>query len=482
MTISVILVPVVPTEALRSLDVSWDNPDCDSFSKDIRQFLDQSDYLETPLLRPRHGVAGLYAYHNIPDDKQGQQNLRATRLAMACGLLSSRLYGPILLVRSYGGRWESLEKSEIFGALCVSPDLRMEIQQQIVKSFVGMETTKLVEAPGWLADAAQQNYHDGAALAKVISAMKPSQDGSDQSSDDESEDGENTTKMYPTTTIALSSTTEFVAKSPLCLYCRRSSSQLCPSCGGAYFCSPAERPCYENGWSHFCLCATWKLYTGMHREALADFNGVFGEWQAPLTSRPYQLGEGPYEDFLRSLGIDTDDCVSWWRTELGGWAGGESSSASQVDAAKRQSYAQGFAPIIDVPPERRIHDEDLGRAQLQGKRNSVGLIHLSSWKDYYNLRNIPPSSPVCLICTFPLTIYYAIEQFGDVPVTVARMLGRPLRIHVVGSEKELNFLDLFQELTFLLPEYLKVSERCRHSVIPWMFGPTFVSSVLVRWN
>jgi hypothetical protein len=38
------------------------------------------------------------------------------------------------------------------------------------------------------------------------------------------------------------------------------------------------------------------------------------------------------------------------------------------------------------------------------------------------------------------------------------MLSRPIRIHVVGIEKELNFLDMFKELAFLLPRDLPVSE------------------------
>ena len=75
------------------------------------------------------------------------------------------------------------------------------------------------------------------------------------------------------------------------------------------------------------------------------------------------------------------------------------------------------------------------------------------------LRDIPNSSPIPLLCTFPLTIYYAIERYGEVPVTVARMLKRPLRIHVVGAEKEMNFLDLFKEVGYLLPEDLQVRIR-----------------------
>jgi hypothetical protein len=55
-----------------------------------------------------------------------------------------------------------------------------------------------------------------------------------------------------------------------------------------------------------------------------------------------------------------------------------------------------------------------------------------------------------------MTIYHAIVEYGEVPVTVAQMLKRPLRIHVVGAEKEINFLDLFSEVGYLLPEHLKV--------------------------
>lgn len=78
--------------------------------------------------------------------------------------------------------------------------------------------------------------------------------------------------------------------------------------------------------------------------------------------------------------------------------------------------------------------------------NACGLIHLTNWEDYYKLLDIPLSSPVSLLLTFPLTIYYVIEKYGQVPVTVSRMLNHPLRVHVVGVEKEMNFLDIFREI------------------------------------
>ena len=79
-----------------------------------------------------------------------------------------------------------------------------------------------------------------------------------------------------------------------------------------------------------------------------------------------------------------------------------------------------------------------------------------SWEDYYALRGIPLSSPVALLCTFPLTIYHAIERYGAVPITVSKILKRPMRMHVIGVEKEINFLDLFKEVGYLLPKELQV--------------------------
>ena len=83
-----------------------------------------------------------------------------------------------------------------------------------------------------------------------------------------------------------------------------------------------------------------------------------------------------------------------------------------------------------------------------------------------------------------MTIYHAIERFGEVPVTVARMLKRPLRIHVVGAEKEMNFLDLFKEVSFLLPEDIEVREwaaihgRQLVALFPCDHGASFLPACL----
>jgi len=418
----------------------------------------QGDVLETPLLRPsirevnNTTIAGLYAYHNSFSSRDGTvnrtQNIRATRLSMSCGLLSLRFHGNVVLVRSFGylnRGFEDLGLESIRGVCCISPDLRCSIQ-----NFGGTCTSEV--APSWLTNAACENYHDAGVLARVALAMTEHHESEDSDSSSDSaklydSDDEETTPTQHT----------FVTRSSLCLQCRRLTDSICPGCEGCYVCDD----CCTSGrrWSHECQCQTWKMYVS-HREELSSFDfgtdGDGGDWYTSLMGRGFQTSEEPYEQFIKTR-FGTLGTGSWWRTELSGWAGGNSDSASAVDPTVRQSYRQGFAPLCNnhlnlLPPERHITSQDVIRVNLTTTHHEfIQMPILNSWAEYYALRGISPSSPVALLCTFPLTIYYALQQYGSVPATVAQMGKRALRIHVVGAEKELNFLDLFKEIGFLLP-------------------------------
>lgn len=172
-----------------------------------------------------------------------------------------------------------------------------------------------------------------------------------------------------------------------------------------------------------------------------------GDWSFKLSGRPFQLSEEPYELFLsRELGIIQDHCT-WWSTETKGWKGGASESAQAVDINARRTYAEGFSPVHSIPFEGPVANSKMSRLE----RNEIGFVSIKSWLEYYTLRDLPLESPVSLLLTFPLTLHHAIVEYGTVPCTVAKMLNRPLRVHIVGAEKEMNFLDLFQEVAFLLP-------------------------------
>lgn len=421
-----------------------------------------------PLLLPGpdDSSAGLYAYSSTADDYVLLKNVRATRLAMTCGNLSFRFHGDVLLFRANGGRrWQDLTVTEIYGAACISLDLRPQIQAALRNK----EDVVNVVAE-WLANAAQQNYHDTAAISRLASVMfrsdnckkrnESSNDDSVTNNDDKTQNEHNMvdkTDKEPffdskVTPCTFHTAKQFIARTSLCLHCRGPSFSLCPNCEGAYFCEEPHH-CRRSGWSHECLCSTWKLYTERRTE-LSVF--PFDKWHIKLLGRDCQISEAPYQEFLtKSLGVALDHHSSWWRTELDGWSGGDSRSAQTVDASLRRTYAEGFAPVTQFPPDGRASLKDLAKMD-NVSMNTCGLVMLTTWEDYYKLRSISLSSPVALLLTFPLTIYFAIEKFGQVPVTVARMLKRPLRLHVVGIEKEMNFLDIFREVGYLLPEDLLV--------------------------
>ena len=263
---------------------------------------------------------------------------------MACGHLSLRFRGDVLLFRHFQ---TSLSLSDIYGAACVSPDLRESVHRQIGS------TTPI---PPWIIRATQQNYHDFSALKEFAVAMRASNSGQNGSDVDDSDSDEDVTcSLEDIDKSDQGAPRQFVAKTPLCLECRRPCNVKCPDCQGCYFCAP-PRTCRITCWSHDCVCATWKVYTE-RRSRLKEF--PFDTWHLQLLTRENELSEEPCRRFLEEhLGL-TYSKSSWWRTETDGWAGGQSESAKMVDPSIRQSYKDGFAPVLDIPPNfRKIKSDD----------------------------------------------------------------------------------------------------------------------------
>lgn len=436
-------------------------------------------------------LAGLYAYYVAPTSETNlelQPNVRATCLSMACGLYSQRFFGDVFVSRlgyfpdnqgAYRMSNWSLTALELRYA-CETPDLRVEIIQKLFQD----EPIEEASLPLWLTEAAKENYEDAAAISLLSSAMlqgknmkfrnsnypESSIDESGYESDSSSVACESESKNILAGKdgefCATSSKICFVTKVPLCLHCRCPSNNLCPFCHGAYFC-PEPKNCSRAGWSHEAVCKTWALYTG-HRNILASF--PFHEWHVELLGRENQISDEPYRNFLsNTLGVIRENRrPNWWSTEVEGWSGGESESAKMIDLSCRVSYVDGFALEAELlPPEHPVTLDDILMAKLNHNPES-NMVELNSWEDYYKLRRIPLTSPVSLLLTFPLTIYYALLKHGSVPITVANMLRRQLRIHLVGIEKELNFIDIFKELAYILPQDLHVELVfiVRHDMLP----------------
>ena len=396
--------------------------------------------VKTVMIRKSESTAGMHAYSfsNISESAPCHPNIRATRLAMACGLHSQRFTGDVYIDRP------GLCILDVKNACECTPDLRQE-----TVAAVDDDNTVTSFSPKWLENAAQMNYHDGASLAALANAMTRA-----EISDDEESDVDAISSSCSDDSASDDTATEQKAltKIPLCWHCRGPASSLCPGCEAVYFCD-SSRQCRVNAWSHKCLCKTWKLYVD-HRDELSSFP-FFSGWQMPLLQKDCFTSENAYEEFLIELGVVVPNNETlernFWSTELHGWAGGASISSKDTDIFKRMSYKEGFALNNEgwVPKERHVTDTD---KDVQIMFDEHGLPILNSWQDYYRLRQLSSSSPVALLATFPVTLYYAIQHYGSVPLTVASMLERSLRIHVVGIEKELNFVDLFREVGYLIPK------------------------------
>ena len=384
-----------------------------------------------PVRRMSDDTPGVYAYFrrvlydNSSESKQ--PNVRATCLLMACGQYSKRLYGDVYIGR-YGSEVIVAKSPGITRNLdismdeirwgCISPDLRYEV----LRNLCGFISKDDVASAGWLVEASKENYIDSIQIAALASAFdaKHSANEDDLSSSDcadegVEDDGSDGSSAYhakhsaneddSSSSVGAASKGENENAYPrnvaLCLHCRGPSEWLCEGCQGAYFCND-PRPCRKNGWSHECLCRTWRIYV-QHRDELSTF--PLGAWYKDLVTRKCQMSDAPYRSYLTNelkvLGIE-GGC--WWDTEVDGWAAGLSGSARVVDASIRRSYEEGF--LLDaslIPAERRLTEEDYSVSCID--RDARGLPVLKNWKDYYTLRRIPLTSPVALLCTFPLTIY-----------------------------------------------------------------------------
>lgn len=188
--------------------------------------------IQSLLIRPTSEQPGLYGHHDPSATAMTHPNVRATRLAMACGLFSYRFHGDVIVSR---GR--HLAVDEIFSACCVSPDLRACL-------------SLTVTIPEWLGNACRDNYHDADVLSRLAQVMnRPSEADENEDFDARSTASEDDPsgrddKANPSSADIAKS--EFVTKVPLCLHCRRPAFTLCPDCSGAYFCEPPAT-CRRNG-------------------------------------------------------------------------------------------------------------------------------------------------------------------------------------------------------------------------------------------
>ena len=249
----------------------------------------------TLLLRPTQTRPGLVAYH-LPLPFAVCPNRRATCFAMTCGLFRSRFHGNVLV--------------DFQQVPAVSP-LQPEEKQKLLEQLVALARCGAVNSPDarlwslvdkgcnglvrqWILMASRENYHDREAIKRwinITSACNLKEETSDHSRETTHGKDEEAQASQ-----AYQGVHDFVTNEPLCLHCRKPTSSLCNQCQGAYFCPP-PRQCRQQGWSHDCLCATWKTYVN-RREQLSSFP-FQAPWHKLLVSRSCQISHDPYErEFL----------------------------------------------------------------------------------------------------------------------------------------------------------------------------------------
>lgn len=242
---SVSAVYILPSisSPLEDVLVSYEHDDDQKFQVSVKRKVlalnghdddDPENVIPTLLIRPSDTSPGLFAYHNPTSKRKTPPNIRATRLAMACGLFSMRFYGTVLLIRRpLKDVTDFLTAEQIETACSGSPDLRSTIL-----SSLGMGNWS---TPRWLLQAAQSSYHDQSALEKLAAVMQ----NSDESDDEEegSEDDDSLDRLIERHE-GEGGLHEFVSTVPLCLHCRRPASELCTGCHGVYFC---DEKCRQQG-------------------------------------------------------------------------------------------------------------------------------------------------------------------------------------------------------------------------------------------
>jgi hypothetical protein len=238
---SVVCIPPSPSCPLQDILIDYESEDNEQqFLSSVQHkvlFLDQHDdedpenVIPTLLIRPSDGSPGLFAYHNPTSNRTNPPNIRATRLAMACGLFAMRFHGTVLILqRPLKNAIDALFATQIEMACCGSPDLRSSIL-----SSLGV---KDCNAPRWLLQAAQGNYHDQSAVQKLASVMQNRDNSSEE--EEESDDEMQATKLDKQPSDD-GERREFVTSVPLCIHCRRPASELCTGCHGVYFCNDVCR-------------------------------------------------------------------------------------------------------------------------------------------------------------------------------------------------------------------------------------------------
>ncbi|CAN6969101.1 unnamed protein product [Brassica oleracea var. botrytis] len=95
------------------------------------------------------------------------------------------------------------------------------------------------------------------------------------------------------------------------------------------------------------------------------------------------------------------------------------------------------------------YPQDLPIQNLNNERSQGMMIFLSDWSDYYDVRCLPPSSPVSDILSYPLTLYHILTTLSTHSKNLL-LKGKEVTVHYLGPERERDWIKAFAEINHLL--------------------------------
>lgn len=111
---------------------------------------------------------------------------------------------------------------------------------------------------------------------------------------------------------------------------------------------------------------------------------------------------------------------------------------------RRESGSFNKVPFGELPPFDGSIWESIGITAPPSRKRKMST-RVRHWGEYYKARGFPSDCEAALVLSFVLTLFHGIS-------TVCGMEDRDvIKIHYLGPEKELDGLELFEELAWLLP-------------------------------
>ncbi|XP_015106151.2 zinc finger MYND domain-containing protein 15 isoform X2 [Vicugna pacos] len=223
-----------------------------------------------------------------------------------------------------------------------------------------------------------------------------------------------------------------------CHVCHRHSFEVkltpCPQCGAVLYCGEA---CLQTDWkrcpddvSHQFWCPRLAAFM----ERAGELATLPFTYTAEVTSETFNK-----EAFLASRGLTRG---YWMQLSM------------LISGLGSPRHPRGSMPSLSLllrgDPYQLLQRDGPALMPPVPPDPPRGLF--GSWQDYYTWRGLSLDSPMAVLLTYPLTVYYVITHLMPQSFPELNIQNKQsLKIHVVEAGKEFDLVMVFWELLVLLP-------------------------------